>query len=162
MKRYKELTDFLTEMGPENTEVGGGDERSAHNDYGIYRIQNPEQLARVNAFINAMTQREFMDPKAALVQMRWKLNTAGLDFNFDGRNTITDGVKEYSLTRYGGSFGKNLTTPYNEFERTDGISEYNDGNSLALRVNVEQAESGMYNIDASIIPAEEESTPISL
>lgn len=163
MKKYKELTAFLAEMGPENTEVGGGDARSAHNDFGVHRIENPEQLGRISAFLSAMTQREFLDPKAALVQMRWKMNQAGLDFNFTGKESMTEGTRDFHLTRYGGTFGKSPTTPHDEFERTDGIAEYNNGKSLALRVTVEQAKTGMYNIDASIVPVQGNANkPISL
>lgn len=163
MKKYKELTAFLAEMGPENTEVGGGDAQSAHSHYGVHRIENPEQLGRINAFLNAMTQREFLDPKAAIVQMRWKMNQAGLDFDFTGKEPMTEGSKDFHITRYGGTFGKSPTTPHDEFERTDGISEFNNGKGLALRVTVEQAKTGMYNIDASIIPSEGKSDkPISL
>jgi len=154
MKKYKELTGFLAEMGPENTEVGGGDAQSAHSHFGVHRIEHPEQVGRLNAFLDAMTQREFLDPKAALVQMRWKMNQAGLDFNFTGKEPMAEGRKDFQLTRYGGTFGKSLDTPHDEFERTDGISDSNGGKSLALRVTVEQAKTGMYNIDASIVPVE--------
>tara|TARA_Y100000310_G_scaffold334963_1_gene415875 strand:- start:2241 stop:2741 length:501 start_codon:yes stop_codon:yes gene_type:complete len=151
MKTYKELNKMLSEMGPENTEVGGGDARSAMSHFGSHRIEHDEALGRVNAFIHAMTEREFLDPRGALNLMRTKLNTVGLDFEFSSRIPISNGLKEFKVTRFGGGFGKTLDTPYDEFNKTDGISEFNDGKGFNLNINVVRGKSGMYNIDAKIV-----------
>ena len=98
-----------------------------------------------------MTEREFLDPRGALNLMRTKLNTVGLDFEFSSRIPISNGLKEFKVTRFGGGFGKTLDTPYDEFNKTDGISEFNDGKGFNLNINVVRGKSGMYNIDAKIV-----------
>ena len=55
MKKFKELTSKIDSL-VENEHIFGGAARSAHSDYGVFRIENSEQLKRVNAFLNAFTQ----------------------------------------------------------------------------------------------------------
>jgi hypothetical protein len=147
MKKYKELKSLLIEA--EDTPFGG-DARSAFSDYGIHRIDDPEQLSRLNAFLHAVGERELLDPKAALFQIKNKLNMAGYDFKCDPQNVSYDGAQDYPLTRHGGTFGKNLDTPFDEFETTDGISD-GEG-SYSLRVNTEKLPSGLYKMFPSIGP----------
>jgi hypothetical protein len=149
MKTYKELSKMLSEMGPEYSD-GGGDAQSAMSHYGSHRIEHDEAFGRVNAFLHAMTEREFLDPRGALNLMRTKLNTVGLDFDFNGKVPISNGLKEFKLNRFGGAFGKTLDTPYDEFNKTDGISEFNGGKGFNLNVTCTRGKSGMYNIDAEI------------
>ena len=149
MKTYKELSKTLSEMGPEYSD-GGGDAQSAMSHYGSHRIEHDEAFGRVNAFLHAMTEREFLDPRGALNLMRTKLNTVGLDFDFNGRVPISNGLKEFKLNRFGGAFGKTLDTPFDEFNKTDGISEFNGGKGFNLNVTCTRGKSGMYNIDAEI------------
>jgi|3_EtaG_2_1085321.scaffolds.fasta_scaffold46797_2 hypothetical protein len=149
MKNYKELRSLLVEMGPEDTPFGG-DARSAFSHYGVHRIDNPEQLSRLNAFLSAIGEREFLDPNGAVVQMKTKLNMAGYDFDCDVQNGPHLGNKEYPLTRHGGTFGKNTDTPFGDFEKTDGISS--GENSYNLNINTEKLPSGMYKIFPVISP----------
>lgn len=151
MRTYKELNQMLSEMGPETTD-NGGDSRSALSHDGAHRIEHDEQLARVNAFVHALTEREYLDPRGALNLLRSKLNIIGFDFDFNSKTPIESGLKEYRLTRFGGAFGKTLDTPYNEFNKTDGISEFNEGTGFNLNIDCKRNNTGMYNIDASIAP----------
>ena len=146
---------MLSEMGPENTEVGGGDARSALSHFGTHRIEHDEAFGRVNAFIHAMTQREFLDPRGALFQLRTKLNTVGLDFEYNQKMPLSNGLKEFKLTRYGGAWGKTLDTPYDEFNKTDGISEFNNGKGFNLNITVTRGKGGLYNIDAGIVESKQ-------
>ena len=147
MKRYTELKTLLTEM--EDTPMGG-DARSAFSDYGVHRIEDPEQLSRLNAFLTAVAQREFLDPKGALFQIKNKLNMAGYDFQCDPQEKAYEGMKEYPLNRHGGTFGKHVDTPFDEFDKTDGIS--NSENSYSLKVNCEKLPTGLYKMMPSISP----------
>lgn len=154
MKTYNELLQNIHES--EYGEGGGfgiGDPsdshgRSAYSDAGIYRTESPAQLKRLNAFISAFTQKEFLDPRAAMGMLRAKLNIAGLDFKIDMAESLDDGTTSYRLYKFGGTFGKSLETPHDEFETTDGFEE---GKSYALNVNVIDIPSGLYKIDAKIV-----------
>ncbi len=153
MKSYKELQENLKPIA-EGQETSGGAARSAHSDFGVHRIEHPEQLGRLNAFLNAFTQMEFMEPKAAIATMRHKLNLAGLDFDWNNTSTYTPEENlKLPLNRFGGSFG---TTPTHDlkqgFYKGDNISEFNGGVGLALSIDVYQEDSGLYQMDAKIIP----------
>lgn len=149
MIKFKELNTFLTALF-ESEETTGGASRSAHSDYGIHRVENPEQLGRLNAFLSAFTQREFIEPKAAVALLRHKFNTIGLDFDWNASSNLQDGNNTIPLNRYGGTFGKSLQTPYAEFETTDGIKEFNNGKGLNLNLNLSTGEDGLYKLDAKI------------
>jgi len=150
MIKFKELNTFLETLF-EGEELVGGASRSAHSDYGVHRVDNPEQLGRINAFLSAFTQREFIEPKAAVATLRHKLNTIGLDFEWNASSHLQDGNNSIPLNRYGGTFGKSLQTPYAEFETTDGIKEYNDGKGMNLNLNLSTGENGLYKLEAKII-----------
>ena len=154
MKTYNELLQNIHEgeygdgggfgIGDPGSSYG----RSAYSDAGIHRTESPAQLKRLNAFINAFTQKEFLDPRAALNMLRAKLNIAGLDFKFDMSESLEDGSTSYRLYKFGGTFGKSPDTPHNEFEVTDGFEE---GKSYALNVNVVDVPSGLYRFEAKVL-----------
>tara|TARA_R100000008_G_C3585381_1_gene171827 strand:- start:2075 stop:2548 length:474 start_codon:yes stop_codon:yes gene_type:complete len=157
MKTYKELQEKITTI-VEGEETTGGAARSAHSDYGVHRIENPEQVGRLNAFLNAFTQMEFLDPKSAIGQIRHKFNLAGLDFEWTNASKIdVDETMNIPLKRWGGSFG---TTPTHNlmkdgFYTSDNISEFNGGKGLSLKLEVFQEDDGLYQMDAKIIPTTE-------
>jgi hypothetical protein len=69
----------------------------------------------------------------------------GLDFQFNNNvNLIPNTVIRLPLTRFGGTFGfktRNGVVNHgieDSFERTDGISEFNNGKGLQLIVNIGQ------------------------
>jgi len=149
MIKFKELNTFLTTLF-EGEETTGGASRSAHSDYGVHRVENPEQVQRLNAFLSSYTQREFIEPKAAVATLRHKFNTIGLDFDWNASSVLEDGDNTIPMTRFGGAFGKSLQTPYAEFETTDGIKEYNNGKGMNLNLNLSTTENGLYKLDAKI------------
>tara|TARA_R110002124_G_scaffold239802_3_gene404941 strand:+ start:353 stop:820 length:468 start_codon:yes stop_codon:yes gene_type:complete len=154
MITYKDLRENLNAI-TEGEETVGGAARSAHSDYGIHRIENPEQHGRLNSFINSFTNKEFIEPKAAMAQLRHKFNLAGLDFKWDNTSTFDEGnATLLPLSRYGGTFG---TTPEHDlstgFQVTDGIAEFNNGVSLSLSVNTHPGKNGLMKLDAEIVPS---------
>jgi len=162
MKKYKELQEKIQTLS-EGQYVAGGAARSAHSDFGVHRIEDENQILRLNSFLSAFTQREFLEPKTAIAQMKHKLNLAGLDFDWDnGSNVKTEEAMELPLKRWGGSFG---TIPTHDLKKgfytSDNISEYNGGVSLALKVDVLRDDDGLYEIDAKIIPHEGETPETS-
>jgi len=152
MKTYKELRTDLTAI-TEGEETVGGAARSAHSDYGIHRIDDPEQHSRLNSFISSFTHKEFIEPKAAMAQLRHKFNLAGLDFKWDNTSNFDESnATILPISRYGGTFG---TTPEhdlsNGFQVTDGIKEFNNGVALSLSVNTHPGKNGLIKLDAEIV-----------
>ena len=154
MIKFKELDTFLTALF-EGEETTGGASRSAYSDYGVHRVENPEQLGRINAFLKSFTQRDFIEPRTAIAQLRHKFNTIGLDFDWTGSSVIEDKSMSIPLNRFGGTFGKSLQTPYAEFETTDGIKEYNNGKGFSLNIDVSNGDDGLYKIGAKVVETSE-------
>jgi hypothetical protein len=156
MKKFKQLKQQLNEDAYMDGGALGGfpaqnSTRSAFSDFGVHRVEHNEQLKRIEAFVHAFTSREYLEPRAALSLLRVKLNLAGFDFNFDNKTPInTDTPIVFKLTRFGGTFGKSLTTPHNEFETTDGFEGILNGDRLALNVMIKNNPSGLYKLDIKI------------
>ena len=150
MKKFKELSSYLKE-----NEYTDSSEpiRVARSDYGVFRVEDKETLGRINALIYEYTKREFIDPKNAMSQLRHKLNLIGLDFEMAAYDRVDEGSQDYKINRFGGEFG---TTPEHDlskgFYKSDGISPFNDGVGMVLRTTYTVSESGMYSIDAMIVP----------
>lgn len=157
MKKFKELKKQLNE----GEYVDGGalgqwptpnSTRSAVSDFGIHRIEHDSQLQRLGAFLTAFTGREYIDPRGALSLLRVKLNLAGLDFDFNKKNEITTNAPiKFRLKRFGGTFG---TTPDHDlstgFKVTDGVEDILGGDHLELIINITEAPSGLYKMNADI------------
>jgi len=154
MKSYKKLKEKLETIS-ESQYIVGGASRTAHSHFGVHRIEHTEQIGRLNAFLNAFTQMEFLDPRSAVAQLRHKFNLSGLDFDWNNASTInTEESMNLPLSRWGGSFGTipthNLLTQ--GFYKSDNISEFNGGVGLSLRIDVYQEDDGLYQMDTKIIP----------
>jgi len=81
--------------------------RSAHSDFGLFR-DDPDQLRRLQAFVNAYLGGSYIEPEAAINLLKSKLNHAGLDFDFNSKTKLSPGSHSFQLNRYGEIFG---TTP---------------------------------------------------
>lgn len=155
MKNYKQLRKQLNESEYVDGGVLGGfpvknSTRSAFSDEGIFYVEKDEQAKRIQAFLNAFTSREYLEPRAALSLLRVKLNLAGLDFDFNNKTLLKIGAPvNFRLRRFGGTFG---TSPEHDiskgFEITDGMGK---GNEMSLIVVINESSSGLYKIEAKLV-----------
>ena len=115
MKNFKELATKIGLYESGEHSIGGGvqfpsatpREVSAVSDEGVYNIQRKSQLNRINAFLDAFSSKEYIEPRAALGMLRAKLNIAGLDFDYNATTKFNDeGETRFPITRFGGAFGK--------------------------------------------------------
>ena len=163
MKKFKELAEQIGLYEDEHTFGGGVQnpsgtprEISATSDEGAFNIQHKSQLNRINAFLDAFSRKEYIDPKGALAMLRAKLNITGLDFDFNKGTCFNDeGQNVFPVTRFGGAFGKSPTTPHDEFDNTDGISEYNGGKGFSLVIDITPTANGVMKLNAKLV----ETTP---
>lgn len=133
--------------------VTGNSHRSAYNDDGTYRIQNPKMLNSINAMLAAIGHATYTDPMEAFNKIRVRLNVFLLDLDW---KTFSD-LKNKDV----GSF----VLPINRFGRVDGY----DGNSGELRfdgkardaeglpavnlhVNIELTPDYLYTVHACLRP----------
>tara|TARA_B100000085_G_scaffold88047_1_gene79464 strand:- start:301 stop:708 length:408 start_codon:yes stop_codon:yes gene_type:complete len=72
-------------------------------------------IERLNAFVGAIADREYLNPEKAVAEMRQKLMRVGLHFG-DVQFTEESGEVSVPLIQYGGAFGKSAETPIDEFD----------------------------------------------
>ena len=110
-------------------------------------FSNPDVLKKINAWVGQIAG-SYVLPEQAVHQLRSSLLKIGLTFGeaiMEGKS----GSIELPLTLYGGRFGKETDTPYDEFVNDDGISHQKEG-GLALVLNYEMTEDNSYRLTASI------------
>ena len=91
--------------------VGTTDNNNSVEDsrIGAHNIENPEVLNKVNAFVGAIADREYINPDLAISELREKLSRIGLTFD---DNVVLEGDKGsvvVNLKQFGGRFGKDLS-----------------------------------------------------
>ena len=123
-----------TSVSPEDSNIG------AHN------IENPEVLKKVNAFVGAIAEQEYINPEAALEQLGNKLNTIGLQLgNVDMKGE--NGTVSVEVSQFGGRFGKDLD---GSDIKDDGISHRKEG-GLKLEVSYETLKNGSSKVFAKLV-----------
>ena len=142
MRSFK---NFLSESG-----VGTSDQNMAA-DMGINpsEIQNPKVLKTLNAYIGAIANMEYMLPEHALNRLRNALDRVGFSFGEIPDMSESSGSFDLPLTRFGGRFGKDTDTPYDEVINDDGISHMVEG-GLALKIQYEMVGNSSCRIFAKI------------
>ena len=142
MRSFK---NFLSESG-----VGTSDQNMAA-DMGINpsEIQNPKVLKTLNAYIGAIANMEYMLPEPALNRLKNALDRVGFSFGEIPDMSESSGSFDLPLTRFGGRFGKDTDTPYDEVINDDGISHMVEG-GLALKIQYEMVGNSSCRIFAKI------------
>ena len=121
----------------------------------IFDVANPDSLQKVNAYVGAIAEQEYLQPGAAVEQLAMRLGTVGLNFTLpkidsDKGNTTVE------VNQFGGRYGK---TPENsngpmssgdEIENGDGISHKKEG-GLKLEFNWEKQANNTYKVFANLV-----------
>ena len=105
--------------------VSPGDEYGIDSDTGMSAgdITNADTLKKLNAYIGTIGNMEYLLPEHALNRLRTSLMKVGLSFGDIPPMEGMSGSFDLPLTRFGGRFGKDENTPYDEFINDDGIIE---------------------------------------
>ena len=140
----KNFNQFVTEAGPtglwnyEPVSLNGND---------TFDITNPSVLKRVNSFVGSIADREYLIPEAAIEQLRNFLMRVGIQFP---KVDLPEGCAiSLPLSQWGGRFGKDLNTPYDEFVNDDGITDRLPG-GLSLDIKTEAVANGSWKVYAKI------------
>ena len=120
--------------------VAPGDEYGIDSDTGMSAgdITNADTLKKLNAYIGTIGNMEYLLPEHALNRLRTSLMKVGLSFGDIPAMEGASGSFDLPLTRFGGRFGKDENTPYDEFINDDGISHIIEG-GLALKIQYEMS-----------------------
>ena len=129
---------------------------SAEDDNaGLFNVQDPASIQKLNGFVGALADKEYLQPGAAVEQLAMRLGTVGLNFTLpkidsDKGNTTVE------VNQFGGRYGK---TPENsngpmssgdEIENGDGISHKKEG-GLKLEFNWEKQANNTYKVFANLV-----------
>ena len=128
---------------------------SAEDDnLGLFNVQDERVMQRLNAYVGALSQQEYMQPDAAMKQLNNKLNIVGLNF-VEPKIESDKGNATVELTQFGGRYGKttdNSTGAMSdgkEIENGDGISHRKDS-GLKIEFNWEKQNNNQFMVSASL------------
>tara|TARA_B100000424_G_scaffold244040_1_gene214050 strand:- start:35 stop:472 length:438 start_codon:yes stop_codon:yes gene_type:complete len=99
-------------------------------------LSNPAVLRRINAIVGQIGNYEFILPEHGIHKLRGSLNKIGLSFGQTPTIEGKSGSFDMPLALFGGRFGKDENTPYDEFINDDGISNKVEG-GLSLKIEYE-------------------------
>ena len=126
---------------------------SAEDDNaGLFNVEDPASLQKLNGFVGALADKEYLQPLAAVEQLALRLGTVGLNFTLpkiDGDN----GNTTVEVSQYGGRYGKttdNTNAGDGDIEDGDGISHKKEG-GLKLEFNWEKQANNTYKVFANLV-----------
>ena len=142
----KKFNQYVTEAG---TGAAGiwNQTPITYNQTDPFDVANPDVLKRVNAFVGSIADREYLIPEAAIQQLRNFMLRIGLQF--PKVDLPESGSISLPLSQWGGRFGKDLDTPYDEFVNDDGITDRVPG-GLSLDIKTEAVANGSWKVYAKI------------
>jgi len=132
-----------TKIGPMDTQDNAVDTPDAS----VHQLSQRE-LQRLNTFVGAVEAKCYIDPNTAINQMKQKLFSQGISFDFNQEAMLEDGVHAFPLKQYGGREGHDGTS-YNPI-KDDGIS-HRLGHGLNLMISVQKESSGMTRMSAKVV-----------
>jgi hypothetical protein len=142
-KQFNEYVQYTNQFSHQSVE---------NYNVGIFDIAKPESLQKVNAFVGAIAEQEYVQPDAAMHQLAMKLGTIGLTYIIP-KVEGTKGKSVVEVSQHGGRYGKtsdNTTSGDGDIENGDGISHRKEG-GLKLEFNWERQPNNTYKVFASLV-----------
>ena len=130
-KFIKEASGFPTGPVGENPNNVGGTV-----DVNPTEVGNPAVLKRLNAIVGQIGNNEYLVAEHAIEKLRATLTKIGLSMPPTPTMEGTSCSFDLPLSQFGGRFGKDENTPYNEFLDDDGISHIIEG-GLTMKIRYE-------------------------
>ena len=112
-------------------------------------------MRKLNAYVGAIGKQSYVMPEEAIANLRNGLSKVGYTFPAVSETNLPDqkGQTEkvsLPLTLFGGRFGKDTDTPYDEFLDDDGISHKVDG-GMSLEMEFAMLDDGSTSVGAKIV-----------
>ena len=92
---------------------------------GLFDIQDPASLQKLNGFVGALADKEYLQPNAAVEQLAMRLGTVGLNFTLP-KIEGDKGNAAVEVNQFGGRYGK---TP----ENSNGPMSTNDDGDFSQK-----------------------------
>ena len=152
MKTFKEYVKedngakTASAVGTTNPASHGSVENS---NLGPHNIENADVLKQVNAFVGSIAEREFINAKQAVAELREKLNRIGLTFG-EVDMPGDKGKVEASMIQFGGRYGKTGSEQADEVTSDDGISHRKES-GLKIQFEYETLKNGTSKVYAKLV-----------
>jgi hypothetical protein len=111
----------------------------------LLNLNDPATFDRLNAFVGSISHRDYIDPRVAVKNLRNKLQTIGLDFEFSD-SSIDEGMIESPIHRFGYVTGLNVDGSWSE-NGPRPVDEYND---YVIEINFEKMFNGLTSVSAMV------------
>ena len=144
MRSFKELRESV--YSPNGANVP--DATDGLDAVGIYRIEKPEVLARINAVVQACFSMPTSDVRQKMIELRHKLNIAGYDLDLSQFRPV-EGQYKIPLNRFGGRYGFDMEK--GKVTADDGIEPF-AGYKMSLNVTITLDNFSFYRVEGSIQP----------
>ena len=131
-----------TKIGPMDTQDNAIDSPEAS----VHQLSMKE-IQRLNTFVGAMECKPYIDPNVAINNMKQKLQSQGISFDWNNNTMLEDGTHIFPLKQFGGRKGFDGTS-YDPID-DDGIS-HRLGHGLDLVINVAKESNGLTNMSVRI------------
>jgi hypothetical protein len=145
MKTFKQhIKEAISPLG-----VGTNNHDGSHVGDGsvsLANIHDADVLKKVNAYVGSVADKEYLNPQAAVEQLRNNLNKIGLtvsQVDIEGNN----GTVNAEVTQFGGRFGKDVDGADID---DDGVSHRKEG-GLKLQVKYETLQNGSSKVYAKLV-----------
>lgn len=126
------------------------DSNAMHDSDGnMMDLADDSVVERLNAFLGTLANMEYMIPEHMVNVLRRKLEGLGISFG-DVEFVGEEGEVSVPLTQFGGRFGKDLDTPYDEVINDDGISHKVEG-GRELQFKFMRLENGTHRVFPKIV-----------
>ena len=136
MKSFKNFVTEAARPVGQNFSAEHPDNLGGSLEVNTAQLSDPAVRRRLNAIVGQIGNLEYLIPEHAVSKLRGTLNKIGLAFPetpvFEGQS----GSFDLPLSIFGGRFGKDENTPYDEFVNDDGISNQVEG-GLSLKIEYE-------------------------
>ena len=144
MKKFKQV---IAENGP----IPGAGSQAVFGRNPSSGSFSPSVVKKINAIIGSYVAEDLIDPMSALTRIRGSLSNIGLTFSAVSEDMMVEqsGSIDLPLTLFGGRFGKDTDTPYDQFLDDDGLSNTVEG-GLSLNITYETTDTNQCRLRASI------------
>ena len=121
--------------------------QSAEDDnLGLFNVQDEASMQKLNGFVGALADKEYIQPLAAVEQLAMRLGTVGLNFALPKIDS-DKGTTVVEVSQFGGRFGKDTDgSDIND----DGISHKKEG-GLKMEISYETLKNGTSKVYAKLV-----------
>ena len=116
------------------------------DNLGLFNVQDEASMQKLNGFVGALADKEYLQPGAAVEQLAMRLGTVGLNFTLPKIDS-NKGNTTVEVNQFGGRFGKDTDgSDIND----DGVSHKKEG-GLKLEFNWEKQTNNTYKVFANLV-----------